>query len=173
MSWTGPFIGRFSGDHLWPGLGVHRGHIIVQRNGPPCTCGGRGCAEILVSAPAISGEYKKRAGAVSAVSLRDVIEAAESRDETAIAVLEEAGEWLGIAIASLANTLFPDHISIAGGLSAAGDFVLRPAERAFREPAAVLARSHTTFTRAKLGTMATLIGAAWPFWNGNLNSSGE
>jgi len=134
------------------------GHIIVQPNGPLCTCGGHGCAEILVSAPALAARYGAEA------SLRDVIEAAHARDPLAIAILEEAGAWLGIAIASIANTLFPDHIAIAGGLSAAGDYVLRPAERVFRESASILARSNVSFARATLGTMATLIGAAWPFW---------
>jgi glucokinase len=64
----------------------------------------------------------------------------------------------------MANMLFPDHIAIAGGLSAAGDSTLKPAEQAFRESASVFARSNATFTRAKLGSMATIIGAAWPFW---------
>lgn len=134
------------------------GHLIVQPNGPLCTCGGHGCAEILVSAPVLGERYGANAG------LRDVIEAANAGDPVAIAILEEAGGWLGIAIASMANTLFPDHIAIAGGLSAAGDFVLTPAERVFRESASILARSNVSFTKATLGTMATLIGAAWPFW---------
>jgi glucokinase len=98
------------------------------------------------------------------VTLRDVIEGAEGGDRCAIGILASAGEWLGIAIASMANTFFPDHIAIAGGLSAAGDFVLKPAERVFRETACVRARDGATFARATLGSMTTLIGAAWPFW---------
>ncbi len=140
------------------------GHIIVQPNGPLCTCGGHGCAEILVSAPALARRYREKAARGGDVSLRDVIEAANAGDSIAAAILEEAGEWLGIAIASMASTLFPDHIAIAGGLSAAGDYVLKPAERVFCESAGILARSNVSFTRATLGTMATLIGAAWPFW---------
>ncbi len=142
------------------------GHIIVQPNGPLCTCGGHGCAEILVSAPILARRYGATAG------LREVIDAANASDPLAITILEEAGAWLGIAIASMANTLFPDHIAIAGGLSAAGDYVLRPAERVFRESASIFARSNASFTRATLGTMATLIGAAWPFWE-DRNLHGE
>jgi glucokinase len=140
------------------------GHVIVLRDGPLCTCGGRGCAEIMVSAPVIGERYRQSAGIEQAMSLRDVIEAAEGGSPLAVSVLREAGEWLGIAIASLANLFFPDHIAVAGGLSAAGDFTLRPAEEAFRQSVCVLARSNTTFTRATLGPTATLIGAAWPFW---------
>jgi glucokinase len=141
------------------------GHLIVLRDGPRCTCGGRGCAEIMVSAPAVAERYKQASGQSGDLSLRHVIELADGGDKLARAELEAAGGWLGIAIASLSNTFFPDHIAIAGGLSAAGPLVLDPAERVFRESACVLARSSVTFTRATLGSMATLIGAAWPFWS--------
>ncbi len=140
------------------------GHVIVSRDGPLCTCGGRGCAEILVSAPFLAQQYKKMTRSEDAMTLRDVIAEAENRDPIAISVLEGAGGWLGVAIASMANIFFPDHIAIAGGLSAGGDYVLKPAEKVFREAASVLARSKATFTRATLGSMATLVGAAWPFW---------
>jgi len=133
------------------------GHTIVLRNGPLCTCGGRGCAEVMISAPLVAERAQ-------ASSLREAIDAANQGNKTAIAALTQAGEWLGLAIASMANTFFPDHIAVAGGLSAAGDFVLKPAEQVFRESAGVLARSKVTFARAKLGVSATLIGAAWPFW---------
>ena len=140
------------------------GHVIVLRDGPLCTCGGRGCAEIMISALSLAEQYRDLRHKQDDVTLRDVIEGAKAGDTAAISVLQSAGEWLGMAIASMANTFFPDHIAIAGGLSAAGDFVLQPAERVFRETACVLARQTATFTRAALGSMATLIGAAWPFW---------
>ncbi len=140
------------------------GHVVVLRDGPLCTCGGRGCAEIMISAPVLAQKYKDLAGKPNEVTLRDVIAAAEIGDTAAISILETAGGWLGVAIASMANIFFPDHIAIAGGLSAAGDFVLKPAERVFRETACVLARTSATFAPATLGSMATLIGAAWPFW---------
>ena len=140
------------------------GHVIVERDGPLCTCGGRGCAEMLVSAPYLAREYQMMKALPNEVTLRDVIQQAGAGDLAAVDVLARAGEWLGVAVASMSNIFFPDHIAIAGGLSAAEDLVLKPAERVFRESACLLARSKVTFTRATLGSMATLVGAAWPFW---------
>lgn len=140
------------------------GHIIVQPQGRLCSCGGRGCAEALVSAPALARRFADRSGLSDITSLRDVIEAAHGGDRTAIQVLEEAGIALGVAIASMANILFPDHIAIAGGLSAAGVHVLDNVERVFRESAGVFTRSNVAITPAHLGPSATLIGAGWPFW---------
>lgn len=138
------------------------GHVVVQREGPLCTCGGRGCAEIMVSAPAVARRFRERAALDGEVSLRDVIMAAQSGNETARRLLWETGEWLGIAVASLASTFFPDHIAIAGGLSEAGDLVMGGVESTFDRHAGRFARTQTGVARAILGARATLIGAGWP-----------
>jgi glucokinase len=143
------------------------GHTILLRNGPVCACGGRGCAEVLLSSTTLAENYKARKKTDRDVTLRDVIEAAKDGEPAAISILETAGEWLGMAVSSMANTFFPDHIAIAGGLSAAGEIVLKPAERVFRETACEFAKSKATFSLATLGSSATLVGAAWPFWNRN------
>ena len=133
------------------------GHIIVDASGPACSCGGRGCAEAIISAPALAERYR-------VATLRDVIIAAEAGKPAAIEILSEAGHALGIAAASLAHIFFPDQIAIAGGLSAAGHLLLEPLEASFQQVASRHARSQTKISRAFLGPNATLIGASWPFW---------
>ena len=137
------------------------GHIIVQANGPLCTCEGRGCAEIFVSAPVLAEKYRVKSGVQNSLSLRDVIEAARARDEIAITIIEDAGEWLGIATASLANMFFPEHIAIAGGLAEAGDLLPNSVKRTFDYSASKFARDHARLSRATLGAMATMTGAAY------------
>lgn len=140
------------------------GHLIVDPHGTPCSCGGRGCAEALISAPALAHRYRMATGDTGCLSLRDVITAAGRGNSSAVEILGHAGTALGIAIASMATIFFPDHIAIAGGLSAAGDFVMEPVQQTFLEMAGTFARSRTKVSRASLGSNATLVGAAWPFW---------
>ncbi len=85
------------------------GHIIVERDGPLCSCGGRGCAEILVSAPVLAEQY-------GVPSLREVIEAARGGDAIAIALLERAGEWLGDCGGIFGEYLFPGQDCHCGRL---------------------------------------------------------
>jgi glucokinase len=138
------------------------GHIVVQPNGPLCTCGGRGCAELFVSAPALAAEYRLRTNRDEPCSLRDLIHAARDGDVTACSILEHAGEWLGVATASLANMFYPDHVAFAGGLAEAGDLVLHSIQRSFDYSASKFARERVVLSRATLGSMATLTGAAYP-----------
>lgn len=79
--------------------------------------------------------------------------------------MREAGVALGVTLASLAHTFFPDEIALAGGLSAAGDAVMGPLLETFREVASDRARAETRISRSFLGPGATLIGAGWPFWS--------
>jgi glucokinase len=137
------------------------GHVIVQPNGPLCTCGGHCCAEILISAPRLAEEYRAAKGRAGDCSLRDVIEAARAGDEGATAILEHAGEWLGIATASLANAFYPDRVAYAGGLAEAGELVMRSVERAFHYAAGSFTKNQVKLERAKLGAMSTLTGAAY------------
>lgn len=137
------------------------GHLVLQPNGPVCTCGGRGCAEMYVSAPVLADKYRLAKRLSSEITLRDVIVAAREGDAAGIGVLKEAGEWLGLAIASMANTFYPNRIAIAGGLAESGDLVMDAVGRAFRESVSDFAREKAVLGRAMLGSLATLTGAAY------------
>jgi glucokinase len=140
------------------------GHVIVDPAGTACSCGGRGCAEAIISAPVLAQRFQAAMGESNSLSLRDVIAAAENGNGIAIEILRDAGTALGIAAASLAHIFFPDQIAIAGGLSAAGDLIMQPLEETFQQVASDHARSQTKIARAFLGPNATLIGAGCPFW---------
>lgn len=143
------------------------GHVIVDRNGPMCTCGGRGCAEALIGSPRLMDRFRNLAHVEQAVTLQEVIKGANAGDRDAAEVIVEAGEYLGVALASIANILFPDRIAIAGGLSAAGDSLIEPARLVFQELASTATRQGTIILKATLGPLASLAGASWPFWAAN------
>ena len=142
---------RFSGECIGDA-----GHVVVDPSGPDCPCGGRGCAEAMVSESAIV------AAAKSAGTLRGVIEAAQLGDAGSIAALRQAGDYLGIAMASLAQIFMPDRVALAGGLAEAGQLVMQTAAISFRKRVNVEARREVAVVKAELGWQATVIGAAAP-----------
>lgn len=143
------------------------GHVIVSPEGPDCTCGGRGCAEALLSTAALGMRYADARGAEDA-GFRALVEDARNGIPAACALLEEAGYWLGIAAASLANIFLPDRIAIAGGLSQAGDAFFRAAQMSFCGHTGRLPLSLASLVRASTGEHATLLGAAAGFFNPEL-----
>lgn len=149
------------------------GHIIVKPNGPLCTCGGHGCAEILVSAPFLADRYRIESGEDSVSSLRPVIQSALAGNELARSILQDAGKWLGIATASLANTFYPERIAFAGGLAEAGNILLNSVEKSFNYSVSKFARDQVVLGKAQLGAMATLTGAAFSVLAHHTAASGE
>lgn len=134
------------------------GHVLVQTDGPRCTAGCAGCAEAMISAPAV----EDRAGGVFgyAITVRDLIAAARANEERAQAVLRETGRYLGLAVASLAPIFYPDRVVIAGGLAEAGDLLMASAEENFRIHAGAFYQENVELRRAALGWQAGVVGAA-------------
>lgn len=123
------------------------GHTLVsERWSRSCYCGNRGCLETVASGRAIaeiaveaiqSGTASQIEeivkGDLTQVTAEVVSQAATEEDELAARVLEDAGRYLGIAIANLLNSIDPQLIILAGGVMNAGDLLLEPVRRIIRE----------------------------------------
>jgi predicted NBD/HSP70 family sugar kinase len=150
------------------------GHIVVAENGPPCACGGFGCLQAVAAGPAIarralellrSGEESAIEGLVGGVlDLVDggvVVAAAAGGDALAARILDEAGTYLGRAIAMVVNVLNPDLVIIGGPVGEPAAPLLIPAiERELRARALSIPRAAARIVGGTLGENAGAIGAA-------------
>jgi glucokinase len=133
------------------------GHVIVEPGGPPCGSGCHGCAEGVLSIPALES---LAARFMPSPLFPKMIDAARSGDVECRRVLADAGKKLGIALASQAVITFPSRIALAGGLAEAAAFVLGEAIDTFRSSVGPFYRDGVQILRAELGWQATVIGAA-------------
>lgn len=128
------------------GMAGEFGHMGIVPDGHWCPCGNRGCWEQYASgnalvrdAKALLGKGSPRAqallehvkGDVDALIGPDVTACALAGDPLATELIADVGTWLGRGMANLAAALDPDMFVIGGGVSAAGDLVLVPAQQAF------------------------------------------
>lgn len=91
---------------------------------------------------------------------RTLYDAAKAGDEPAREVLAWAGHKLGCLAGSVVNLLDIRTVIIGGGVSAAGDFLLEPARKAFVEFTIPPLREQLTLKRETLGNEVSLLGAA-------------
>lgn len=152
------------GGELYPGVtasGGELGHAAVYPDGEPCACGGAGCLETYASAAAVTRRYAA-AGGEPNVPAEDVIARAGAGDPAAGRVWDEAVDALAVSLAGYTLLLDPALVVLGGGLASSGDALVGPltarmtARLAFREPPAV--------TTARLGSRATMLGAAILAW---------
>jgi glucokinase len=135
------------------GTGGEVGHQTLLPDGPPCTCGNRGCLEAFTRADAV-------AAACGTATAEEGVTAALAGDAAALSGIGEVGRWLGIGIANLIVVLTPDRVVIGGGVAGAGDLLLDPIRAEVRSRVRVTDLDAVEIVTAELGTWAGAIGAA-------------
>ena len=102
----------------------------------------------------------RRLAAGEEITGHDAVEGAQQGDVHCKHVIRILGERLGVGIGSVINVFDPDEIVIGGGVSAAGELLLKPAERTARRHAVPGMGERTTIRLARHGPQAGVLGAA-------------
>lgn len=189
---TGVGGGLILGGKIWrgmSGMAGEFGHMTIDWEGIPCSCGSRGCLEQYGSATAIiqmaremarkdgASELFKNACLTPDFNAKSVYDLTVRGDEQAKAIFHSVGRSLGIAIADLVNAMNLPIYVIGGGVSAAWDAFSPSLFEELRQRSAVYAATEpspdvelgssrtatpgkTIVTRALLGGEAGLFGAA-------------
>lgn len=112
------------------------GHMKVTEGGRRCRCGNLGCLETVASARAIVQQALKVAlddprsllhevaDDPKSGTIGEVCRAAEAGDAAVQEIVQEAGRYLGIALANLISVLSIRHVLIAGSVTCFGSQLL-------------------------------------------------
>lgn len=159
--------------HVGGGMAGEVGHMVIEKDGAPCSCGRRGCWEAYCSATGLIRLTREAMeqhpesllhtlAAESGVEGRTAFQAAEAGDETARAVCRKYAEYLAAGLTNLVNILQPEIVAVGGGVSAASDELLfRPLREIVEaECYARHAGKAPRILRAEMGNDAGIIGAA-------------
>lgn len=164
-----------NGDLIYgkDGFAGECGHNVLVPNGRLCGCGERGHVEAYCSAPGIKrtafellAHYNDNKSPLAQKSFadltsKDIYDAAIAGDKIANETFEITGEYLGQAMATTVHHTSPEAIFLFGGPTAAGDLILKPAQKAldqhllpiFKETVPII------ISKLKLGD-AAIVGAS-------------
>ena len=108
--------------YIGPGhLAGEAGHITLDRDGPMCGCGRRGCVECYASTSAMVERGQAFDPGIETID--DLIARAESGDARMRQILADGGIALGRAIAIVLNLLSPALIVIGGAAVASATYL--------------------------------------------------
>jgi glucokinase len=157
--------------HGVSGAAGELGHMVVWFNGPRCLCGERGCLEAIASGTGISWRAKElvehgQAPGLAAIlrekgelDADEVADAARAGDLEGRRLFDEAGLYLGVALANYVNIFNPEMIVLGGGvLMGAGDLFFDHVERIMRQLARKEPLKHMRLERATLGDRSGPLG---------------
>lgn len=126
------------------GLAGELGHLTVVLGGRTCGCGRKGCLETYCSATGVARtarEYLDKRDTPSLlrdikpedITSFEVYKAAVAGDELAKEIFEVTGSMLGEACANFALFCSPEAFIFMGGLTKAGDLLMKPLQKAYDE----------------------------------------
>lgn len=153
------------------------GHTTIDYNGPLCNCGNRGCIESYIGQRYLSERTRQKLeqlpkeapqskiiqlvkGNLGLIEPYIISVAAEQDDPFAKEILSEAGNLLGVAIASILNVLDLRIVVVGGGISAAGEYVFNAITKSVRSRVLTSIKPDVKVIPAKLGNTAGVFGAA-------------
>ncbi|MEV5610867.1 ROK family transcriptional regulator [Streptomyces sp. NPDC052225] len=139
------------------GIAGEIGHVCVRRDGAICRCGNRGCLETVASPVAVAREIEHVVDRPAGEQLFSLIAAGDRRALRAVA---DAGEAVGLALASVVNVLNPELVVVGGELAAAHEALLDPIRTAIHRHSLPGAAATARVITGSLGDRAEVLGAA-------------
>jgi len=138
----------------------HVGHVVVEPDGAPCTCGGRGCVETIASGPNMA-RWARAHGwdAPPEADAKELADAANAGDPVALAAFRRGATAVAAMIASVAAVCDLDRVVIGGGVAKSGPLLFDPVREALAVHAGLDFLRGLTVVRAELSN-AGLVGAA-------------
>ena len=152
--------GVIVGDRLLTGsrgFAGEVGHMVLQLNGPRCSCGRRGCAEALIATRAMLGTGD---GEPALRSLAEVRAHLVDEDPETLKAVNSAGRNLGVLLQNLATAYDPGCIVLGGSVVELGQPFLQPALDALNDYAAAASLPPPTVRTSRFGANAVAVGAA-------------
>ena len=159
------------------GFAGELGHVIAQKEGGrSCGCGRYGCLETYCSATGVARsarEFLEKTTTPSVlrelkpeeITSLDVSLAAAKGDKLAIDVYEFTGKMLGEACADFAAFSSPEAFIFFGGLTKAGDLLMKPLKKAYDENVLKIFKDKAKFLISGLeGSSAAVLGASAVGW---------
>jgi len=147
------------------------GHMLVEKNGPNCGCGRKGCFEAIASRTAIVNKIIKdiKSGKRSTLSKlvksgerirsRSLLNAVKKKDKVVCKRIKEGCEVIGGTLASISNLLNLDMIVLGGGMIEALDFYMLPLiKESFSEHVLNDSSKGLKIVASKLGDDAAIFG---------------
>lgn len=152
--------GVIVGDRLLSGSRGYAGevgHMVLQFDGPRCSCGRRGCAEALISMGALGRRGSKGAGLRSVDEVRALL---EKRNARALQAVADAGHHLGMLLLNLAAAYDPGCIVLGGSVVEIGAPFLQPALDTLNDFVEAGNSPKPAVRTSRFGIDAVAIGAA-------------
>jgi len=133
------------------------GHISLDQSGPACSCGARGCLEVLASDQATISRYRelcraegRPAEVEGEVTIEELIARSAAGDPRAIEALRQTANYLGRGLIPIIYSINPGVIVLGGAITKAWEIIYPEIRRVLAAQVSRFFSSHVTVTPSAL-----------------------
>lgn len=139
------------------GFSGELGHLSIEYDGKPCSCGNRGCWELYASENALL----ERAAQLGFDSLEELLVAASAGDMQVRELFGSIGDYLGAGIANIVNVFNPNVVIIGNRMSRAAEWLQPSVQAAIDQRTLPYHREELRILFAELQDQSAVRGAAY------------
>lgn len=151
------------------------GHTVIQKDGPLCICGNKGCLTTMASCMALRREAQNllQKGVKSLIfdsmtnsnkgkeiTLETIVNAVMKGDKVAYKLIYDTGAYLGIAISNIVNIFNPELIILGGPLMEAKDILMEIITQSIKIHCLPNTASEVRIVPSELGDKSGILGAS-------------
>ncbi|PYZ97532.1 sugar kinase [Alteribacter lacisalsi] len=148
------------------------GHMVVDIDGPRCSCGNYGCLQTVAGGRALKEYVLREAALGRETSILEaaggnpdeadgkiIYECALKGDGLALEAFAKTGRYLGLGLLNLIHLVNPPLVVIGGGVAKAGDLILKPVQNLVKQRGITEKAKRTDIAISRLGEEGTAFGA--------------
>lgn len=151
--------------HGHRGIAGELGHIPIEKNGYPCTCGLSGCLEQYASMTALIRNVKNKINSDTinerAIEGKTIFEEAEKGHPVCRQAIESFTDYLGTGIGALVHVFNPSLIVLGGAVSQQGEPLLKKIKAKTMKHVLPAFAEGLEICFAKCGNHAGLLGVVY------------
>ncbi len=144
--------------------GLLGGHLSIDRNGPQCPCGNRGCLELYCSATALHHRLRELHPELAGKS-EDVLAGffghVREKDSRYESSFLEFIDNLALGVVNVVHAYGPDVVVVGGGVMKSADVILPPLVERVHRMAWTYPRGSVRIGSARLHERAAALGVAF------------
>jgi len=143
--------------------GILGGHISIDKNGPECACGNRGCLELYCSATALKERILNNLPelAIENDPVKNFFEKYRQGKNYGENVLNEFLNDLAIGIVNVIHAYGPEIVVLGGGVMKSDDIIIPRINHLVSKRAWTVPKGKVSIVKSKLGNRAASLGAAF------------
>ena len=143
--------------------GILGGHLSINKDGPECNCGNKGCLELYCSQTGLLRIFERTIPSILSNDdpIKSFFNMVRQGEMFYNKIFNAFINDLAIGLVNIIHTYSPEVIVLGGGILKSADIILPPLQKYVNKMAFTVPRGRCVIKSSELGNHAPILGAAF------------